>query len=35
MPRIGDQLHVKVSDKGVESGKRRVNIEIEFPPNFF
>ena len=35
MARIADQLQVKVSDKGVESGKRRVSIEIESVADFF
>ena len=35
MARIGDQLQVKVSDKGVENGKRRVSVEIEAASDLF
>ena len=35
MARIADQLQVKVSDKGLEGGKRRVSIEIETAADFF
>ncbi len=35
MARIGDQVQVKISDRGVEGGKRKLSVEVEASERLF